>query len=48
MMTIDVKKPKDPEDFELSESQKYKLTLGIDREIVRRAKIADINISDLY
>lgn len=33
------------EDFELPESQKYKLTLGIDREIVRRAKIANINIS---
>src|ERR687897_1202087 len=33
------------EDFELPESQKYKLTLGIDREVVRRAKIKDINIS---
>jgi hypothetical protein len=38
------KKTEDSE-FELPESQKYKLTLGIDRETVRRAKIQDINIS---
>lgn len=38
-------KPEKRDRFELPESQKYKLTLGIDREIVRRAKMADINIS---
>src|SRR5918995_1483404 len=40
-----VEKAGKKEDFELPESQKYKLTLGIDREIVRRAKMQDINIS---
>jgi len=39
------KKEDKKEDFELPESQKYKLTLGIDREVVRRAKMQDINIS---
>jgi hypothetical protein len=44
-MVLDNKSQKRDTKFELPESQKYKLTLGIDREIVRKAKIADINIS---
>lgn len=32
-------------DSEISESQKYKLTLGIDKEIIKKAKAAGINIS---
>lgn len=36
---------KNIDDFELPESQKYKLTVGVDREIVRRAKAMGINIS---
>jgi hypothetical protein len=44
-MVLDNKSQKRFTKFELPDSQKYKLTLGIDREIVRRAKMADINIS---
>jgi hypothetical protein len=44
-MVLDNKSQKRDTKFELPDSQKYKLTLGIDREIVRRAKTQDINIS---
>lgn len=49
-MVIQTKRDKDKgkeEEFQLPESQKYKLTLTIDKEVVRRAKIDNVNISYL-